>query len=183
MQVEQRPLSEITPYEQNPRRNDGAVKAVADSIREFGFRQPIVVDPQGVIVVGHTRWKAARELKLETVPVHVAHDLTPEQARAYRLADNKTNELAEWDDDLLAEEIKSLLDDDYEVDALGFGEDEISSLLDDSPTVKPLDTQAPPKMTWVLIGIPTVQFGDISEAIEQIAGHEDAIIEQTVTSE
>lgn len=93
MQVEQRPLAEIRPYENNPRDNDAAVDAVAESIRRFGFRQPIVVDAEGVIVVGHTRWKAAQKLGLQTVPVHVATDLTPEQIRAYRIADNKTDEL------------------------------------------------------------------------------------------
>ena len=101
MKIEQRKLAEIIPYEQNPRQNDDAVDAVAKSIREFGFRQPIVVDAEGVIICGHTRWKAAQKLGLEKVPVHVAKDLTPEQIKAYRIADNKTAELAEWDFDLL----------------------------------------------------------------------------------
>ena len=100
MKIELRPLAEIKPYEKNPRDNDAAVDAVAQSIRQFGFRQPIVVDEHGVIVCGHTRWKAAQKLGLEKVPVHVARDLTPEQIRAYRIADNKTNELAEWNLDL-----------------------------------------------------------------------------------
>jgi ParB/RepB/Spo0J family partition protein len=83
-------VDEITPYPNNPRVNDGAVEAVARSIREFGFRQPIVVDQATASsMVGHTRWKAAKHLGLERVPVHVA-DLTPEQAKAYRLADNRT---------------------------------------------------------------------------------------------
>jgi len=96
MKIELRPLAEIKPYEKNPRLNDGAVDAVAESIRRFGFRQPIVVDADGVIVVGHTRWKAAVRLGLDKVPVHVGHELTPEQAKAYRIADNKTGDLATW---------------------------------------------------------------------------------------
>ena len=87
MKVEVRKTDEVKPYEQNPRVNDGAVEAVAKSIREFGFRQPIVVDEAGVIIVGHTRWKAAKVLGLAEVPVHVAVGLSPEKARAYRLAE------------------------------------------------------------------------------------------------
>jgi len=82
MNIELRSLDSIKPYDQNPRRNDGAVDAVARSITDFGFRQPVVVDEEGVIIVGHTRWKAAKHLGLTEVPVHVAHGLTPEQARA-----------------------------------------------------------------------------------------------------
>jgi ParB-like chromosome segregation protein Spo0J len=78
----------ITPYDRNPRINDNAVDAVARSIEEFGFRQPVVVDEDNVIIVGHTRWKAATKLGLERIPVHVAEGLTPEKAKAYRIADN-----------------------------------------------------------------------------------------------
>lgn len=87
----------MNPYANNPRLNDGAVDAVAASIKEFGFKVPIVVDSDGVIVTGHTRVKAAEKLGLESVPVIVASDLSPEQVKAFRLADNKTSELAEWD--------------------------------------------------------------------------------------
>src|SRR5713226_7826471 len=86
MLVEMRPIASIRPYENNPRLNDAAVDAVAASIKAFGFRQPIVVDENGVIICGHTRYKAALKLGLEKVPVHVAKDLTPEQVRAYRVA-------------------------------------------------------------------------------------------------
>src|SRR6185436_6503649 len=105
MQIEQRKLADIKPYDNNPRLNDAAVDTVAASIREFGFRQPIVVDSDGVIVVGHTRWKAAQKLGLERVPVHVAAELSPEQAKAYRLADNQTATLSEWDPERLAVEL------------------------------------------------------------------------------
>ncbi len=97
MIVELRSLSEIKPYDNNPRDNDAAVDAVAASIKEFGFRAPIIVDADFVIIVGHTRWKAAKKLGLDRVPVHIATELTPAQAKAYRIADNKTGELADWD--------------------------------------------------------------------------------------
>ena len=83
MQIEQRPLASIRPYERNPRLNDHAVQAVADSIRKFGFRQPLLVDEESVIICGHTRWKAAQALAMETVPVHVATDMSPEDVRTY----------------------------------------------------------------------------------------------------
>lgn len=112
------PIDSIIPYERNPRRNDGAVEAVAASIREFGFKVPIVVDADNVIVTGHTRHKAARKLGLTECPCIRADDLTPEQVRAYRLADNKVAELAEWDFDLLAAELAELPD--FEMEAFGF---------------------------------------------------------------
>lgn len=130
LSVELRPLAAIRPYERNPRINDAAVAAVAESITRFGFRQPIVVDADGVIVCGHVRWKAAVQLGLAEVPVHVAADLTPEQARAYRIADNKTAELAEWDLDLLPAELAELRDAGVDWALLGFGADELAKLLD-----------------------------------------------------
>jgi DNA modification methylase len=147
MEIELRPLAEIKPYEKNPRVNDMAVEAVARSIREFGFRQPIVVDGDGVIVVGHTRWKAAAKLGLERVPVHVARELTPEQAKAYRIADNKTADLAQWDLELLPGELAELQALDVDLSLLGFDEDELAKLFD--PGVKdgltdPDDVPAPP---------------------------------------
>jgi DNA modification methylase len=129
MQIELWPLEQVKPYERNPRQNDGAVDAVAASIKEFGFRQPIVVDRDGVIVVGHTRWKAAQKLGLKEVPVHVAADLTPDQAKAYRLADNATNELAQWDKGLLPFELADLQAVGFDLGLLGFGEDELAKYL------------------------------------------------------
>ena len=123
--VEMRPTDQVKPYEANPRQNDQAVEAVANSIREFGFRQPIVVDADGVIIVGHTRWKAAKALGLEKVPVHVARDLTPEQVRAYRLADNATADLADWDYELLSIELAAIIPEFQNIDwsSLGFSAD------------------------------------------------------------
>ena len=112
------PIKSIRPYEKNPRRNDEAVDAVAASIREFGWQQPIVLDKDGVIIAGHTRYKAAKKLKCDTVPVVVADDLTEDQVKAYRLADNKTGELAEWDTALLGEELAELAD--FDMSQFGF---------------------------------------------------------------
>lgn len=128
MQIEMRPTESIKPYDRNPRKNDDAVKAVERSIREFGFRQPIVVDEHGVIVVGHTRWKAAQSLGLPEVPVHVAVGLTPQQIRAYRIADNKTNEYAEWNVELLATEVEALRLDEYDLSQLALSESELKAL-------------------------------------------------------
>ena len=130
MKIELRPPAEIKPYEKNPRVNDGAVDAVAESIKQFGFRQAIVVDGEGVIVVGHTRWKAAQKLGLDKVPVHVASELTPEQARAYRLADNKSHELSGWNLELLAAELQELHVSDVDLESLGFTDIELAGLLD-----------------------------------------------------
>src|SRR6516162_4753081 len=99
MHIELRSLAEIKPYHNNPRVNEPGVDAVAASIQAFGFRQPIVVDEDGVIIVGHTRYKAAVKLGLEKVPVHVAVGLSPAQVKAYRIADNQTATLSQWDDD------------------------------------------------------------------------------------
>lgn len=136
MQIEMRRLTEITPYPDNPRQNDAAVEAVASSIREFGFRQPIVVDEAGVIIVGHTRYKAAVKLGLEFVPVHVAVGLTPAQAKAYRLADNQTATLATWDDDKLAAELIALQGLDFDLALAGFSAEELARLL--APPTEPL---------------------------------------------
>src|SRR4030081_2863220 len=130
MQVELRSITSIRPYENNPRLNDQAVDAVAASIREFGFRQPIVVDENGVIIVGHTRYKAALKLGLKKVPVHVAKGLTPAQAKAYRLADNQTATLSHWDESLLPIELAALQEMDFNLDLTGFSSEDIQRYLE-----------------------------------------------------
>ena len=122
-------IAEVTPYERNPRNNDQAVEAVAKSIKEFGWRAPLVVDKDHVIICGHTRWKAARQLGLDTVPVHVASDLTPEQIQAYRIADNKTAEIADWNYDLLPLELRELQGAQFDLSLLGFDTSELEELL------------------------------------------------------
>ena len=132
MQIINMKFSEIHPYEKNPRFNDGAVEAVANSIKEFGFQQPIVVDKDFVVVVGHTRLKAAEQLGLTEVPVVIAENLTPEQVQAYRIADNKTGEIAEWNYDLLPIELRDLQEKDFDLSLLGFDTDELDRLLNGS---------------------------------------------------
>ena len=122
-------ITDIIPYDKNPRINEGAVEAVANSIKEFGWRAPIVVDKDMVIICGHTRLKAAIHLGLEEVPVHIADNLTPEQVQAYRIADNKTGEIAEWDYSLLPVELKELQAADFDLSLLGFNADELDQLL------------------------------------------------------
>ena len=120
MQIEYKRLDEIKPYENNPRKNDEAVQYVANSIRSFGFKVPIVIDRKGVIVAGHTRYKAAKILKLKEVPCVVADELSDEQIRAFRLVDNKTQELAEWDWNIIFEELDSI--EDIDMTKLGFAD-------------------------------------------------------------
>jgi DNA modification methylase len=151
MKIELWELSRVRPYENNPRKNEAAVDAVANAIQEFGFRQPIVVDGEGVIVVGHTRFFAAQKLGLATVPIHVATDLTPAQIKAYRLADNKLHELS----DLLPIELADLQGMDFNIDLLGFSADDLAEILD--PGVQegqcdPDDVPAPPDEAITKLG-------------------------------
>ena len=146
MQIYDKRLDEIKPYENNPRHNDNAVDAVANSIREFGFKVPIVVDSEGVIVAGHTRYKAAKKLGLKTVPCLVADDLNEEQINAFRLADNKVGELATWDLDTLKVELDNI----GEIDMSEFGfslndltEDETYTRKIEPPTYEPTEETAP----------------------------------------
>jgi DNA modification methylase len=173
MEITLRPLIEIKPYEQNPRINDAAVDAVAESIGQFGFRQPIVVDSEGVIVCGHTWWKAAQKLGLDQVPVHVVRDLTPEQVRAYRVADNKTAELAEWNMELLPIELAELQGAGIDWSLLGFDEDDLARLLDpgikqgltdpDEVPEPPDEAVTQPGDLWIL-GDHRLMCGDSSRA-------------------
>ena len=132
----------LIPYANNPRLNDNAVDAVAASIKEFGFKVPIVVDGDNVIINGHTRLKAAHKLGLKQVPVIVADDLTPEQVKAFRLADNKTSELAEWDMDKLDIELDGIADidmSDFGFDDDAFGLDAEDQGLEDEKTSEDKD--------------------------------------------
>lgn len=121
-------LSSVRRYDNNPRDNARAVQKVADSIREFGWQQPIVVDSDRVIIAGDTRYQAAVLLGLEKVPVLVASSLSPEKARAYRLADNKTGDLATWDDMKLAEELKGIMGSLGDIGLTGFATGEFEAL-------------------------------------------------------
>lgn len=138
------PIDKVVPYDKNPRNNDDAVEPTAESIKQFGWQQPIVVDKNNIIVAGHTRYKAAKKLKLKEVPIVYAQHkdgtwLTEEEVNAYRLADNKTGELAEWDDDLLAGE----LDDITDIDMSDFGFD-VSDDIEQSEEAKDDDFDEEP---------------------------------------
>ncbi|MGL6196089.1 MAG: ParB N-terminal domain-containing protein, partial [Thermoguttaceae bacterium] len=155
--VELRDTASVRPYERNPRKNAQAVDAVAASLKEFGFRQPIVIDAEGVIIAGHTRYQAALKLGLTKIPVHVATDLTPAQVKAYRIADNKTAELSDWDFDILPIEITELQDIGFDLDLLSFSEKELTQLLNvnvKQGQIDPDDIPEPPDE-------PVSQRGDI----------------------
>lgn len=141
MKIQQRKITDIKPYPNNPRKiPDKAINAVARSLEEFGFRQPIVVDDDDVIIIGHTRLQAAAKLGMTKVPVHVAEGMAPEKARALRLADNKTGELAKWDDDKLLAEVQALRDVDFaDLDKLGFD----VGLFDKTERAEPVSSSLP----------------------------------------
>lgn len=129
-------IKDLKPYEKNPRKNENAVEYVANSIKEFGFKVPIVVDKNNVIVAGHTRYKAAKKLGLKEVPVIIADDLTEEQVKAFRLADNKVGDFATWDNDLLEEELSDILD--LEMEDFGFSfDDDDPEVVEDNPDIEP----------------------------------------------
>jgi ParB-like chromosome segregation protein Spo0J len=131
MKVELFDIEKLVPYARNPRVTAPAVDKVAASIKEFGFRQPIVVDSEMVIIVGHVRYQAAQKLGLKKVPVHVAEGMTPEQVKAYRIADNRTGEEAQWDNELLGLEIGELENLEFDSALLGFDESELRLLHQD----------------------------------------------------
>ena len=114
MQIIYKKIEDLKPYKNNPRKNDEAVPYVVESIKNFGFKVPIIIDKNNEIVAGHTRYKASLELKLKEVPCIIADDLSEEQIKAFRLADNKVAEKAEWDMDLLELELKDIVDIDME---------------------------------------------------------------------
>ncbi|MFN0132230.1 MAG: DNA modification methylase [Phycisphaerales bacterium] len=187
MHIELRSVESIKPYEANPRKNDAAVGAVARSIREFGFRQPIVVDTDGVIVVGHTRWRAAGRLGLKEVPVHVARELTPEEARAYRIADNQTASIAEFDEELLHQELADLKALDFDLGTLGFDDDQLKELLAPRGTegeVDPDDVPEPPETAvtqpgeLIVLGAHKLLCGDSTKPgdVQKLMGDERAVL-------
>ena len=130
MKVELAPIDTIKPYPNNPRKlSETAIEKVAQSIQEFGFRQPIVIDKDRIIVVGHTRYRASKKLGYKKVPITIAENLTKEQINAYRIADNRTNEEAKWDEELLKMELKELDYKDFDLKMTGFDDKQINDLL------------------------------------------------------
>jgi len=150
LKIEYVRVDDIIPYDKNPRRNDKAVDAVAASMRSFGFKVPIVIDENNVIVCGHTRIKAAKRLGIEEAPCVRAVDLTPEQIRAFRVADNKVSELAEWDDALLAGEVAALPEFDFE--QFGFDLGDIAPQGDVDTEEDAFDVDAEPEAVFVKPG-------------------------------
>lgn len=158
MNIIQKAVSELKEYEYNPRNNDEAVQAVAESIEQFGFKVPIIIDREGVIIAGHTRKKAAERLGLASVPCIVAEDLTPEQIKAFRLADNKTGELAEWDFDLLEKELAELTAFDIDMSLFGFDENIFDIFFDEVPN----EIQLPREEVGTAIKRRSLKFGSVT---------------------
>ena len=129
MKIKNVAIDTVIPYARNPRNNQGAIAKVAGSIKEFGWQQPIVVDSEMVVIAGHTRLAAAQSLGMDKVPIVIAENLTPAQVKAYRLADNRVSQEAEWDHDLLTLELQDLVGEEYDLDLTGFSDDELAALL------------------------------------------------------
>jgi len=146
MKIQEVNIDDIIPYAKNPRQNDEAIAKVASSLKEFGWRQPIVVDKEMVVIAGHTRLGAARRLNYKKVPIHIATDLTENQIKAYRIADNRVGQEAKWDEDLLSLELKDLQLDGYDLEQTGFNDDELDALLAEAVTEGLVDEdQVPPE--------------------------------------
>lgn len=164
MRIETWPIDRPKPYPNNPRINDDAVKGVADSIQAFGWQQPIVVDSDGVVIVGHTRLKAAKLLGLKEVPVTVASDLTPDEVAAYRLADNRTAEKAAWDMDALKLELKGI---ELDMSPWFSGQDMSAYNPDDFGTDFTLDDSDAPHYRHVALELSQKQFDVLTAAVER----------------
>lgn len=169
MKIVEKKLADIRPYDNNPRLNDAAVQAVAESLKKFGWQQPIVIDRKGVIVCGHTRYKAALELGMKTAPCKYADELTDEEITAYRLVDNKTAELAEWDVDKMTEELAKCSE--FDMSAFGFYESEEPENPNDTveddydESTDEIEPQAKPGDKWML-GEHILVCGDATKEID-----------------
>lgn len=177
MDVFMKNMDEIRPYEKNPRRNDDAVKYVAASIKEFGFKVPIIIDKNNVIVAGHTRFKAAKKLGISVVPCIVADDLTDEQIKAFRLADNKVAEAAEWDFELLGQELDDIIEIDMESFGFNFDIDEESLEVEEDDFEAELPAEPKAKLGDVYqLGDHRLMCGDstLIEDVEKLMNNEKA---------
>ena len=165
MQIIEKRLAELTPYENNPQNNDEAVDGVAASIKEFGFKVPIIIDNNNIIVCGHTRYKAAQQLKLEAVPCIIADDLTDAQIKAFRLADNKVAEKATWNEDLKFLELSEI--EPLGIDMLQFG---FEDLLKDSIDLNDLDDNTEKNNVIVSINCGSLfNYEEIKERLQNLA--------------
>jgi ParB-like chromosome segregation protein Spo0J len=186
VQIEQVATADLIPYARNARtHSESQVAQIAGSIQEFGFTNPVLIDSENGIIAGHGRVMAAQKLGLQSVPCIRLGHLSDAQKRAYILADNRIALNSGWDEAMLQMELSELHADDVDLGLLGFDAEEVSKLLGydsladkgETAELKQLKVQPPPPMTWVLIGIPTVRFGQINEAVEQIALLPDIICE------
>lgn len=185
MKIETWPIKNVKPYPANPRVNDGAVDAVAKSIEAFGFRQPIVVDKDGVVIAGHTRLKAAEKLGMIVVPVHVASDMSPDKVRGYRLADNRTAELSEWNFDLLVTEIKALEELGLDTSLLGWDAAELAELfaqetvglVDEDEVPAPPDEPVTQAGDLIILGNHRLLCGDSGNAADLATLLDGAVID------
>ncbi|MCY3636389.1 MAG: ParB N-terminal domain-containing protein [bacterium] len=169
MEVTAWPIDQLTPHPTNPRSiSDHAVQAVAELIRRYGWRQPIVADTDGVIVVGHTRFYAARLLGHDTVPVHVAAELSDEEAMGYRIGDNAANRLTDWDPALLYDTL-SQMGDDYDelAKATALEKSTIEALLDPKP--EGILTEATEATYWVTLSVPAEKREELDAAVARLA--------------
>lgn len=154
LQIVYKKIDELIPYENNPRNNDRAIEAVAKSIKEFGFKVPLIIDKDGEIAAGHTRLKAAKELGLEEVPCIIADDLSEAQIKAFRIADNKVSEFSDWDFELLDNELEELkdMDLDFNMEDFGFSNSEKDDLEDEYVDINDenldLDSHSENKMSF-----------------------------------
>jgi ParB-like chromosome segregation protein Spo0J len=183
MRTEMRPIAEVKRYWRNPRKKQNIDKMAAALVR-FGWRQPIVVDKNGTIIVGDTRYLGAMANGYTHVPVWPATDLTEAQVHAYRIADNRLAEESEWDEAFLTAELELLqtlgIERSELEEATAFNEKELAGYLDvEEPdhTLSAMEVNPFPPFTWVLIGIPTERYYEIAEAIEQISGVPDIFAE------
>lgn len=167
MNIIDKSLTDIIPYENNPRNNDEAVEPVANSIKEFGFKVPIVIDKNNIIVAGHTRYRAAKKLGLETVPCIVADDLNEEQIKAFRLADNKVSEIATWDYNALNFELENIL----ELDMTMFDFD-MSSINDTFGTDFELPNEDKPQTRTITLSLAEEQYEIAMNCIEYITNND-----------
>jgi len=167
-----RALSSISPYENNPRINAQAVGAVAESLRAFGWQQPIVVDVDGVIIVGHTRYQAALSMGWTEGWIKVADNLTPSQAAAYRLADNRVGELADWDEEKLMAELAALDADEFDLSGLGFTDEELGRVSTqakkDLRYLEDFEVMPKPKPKWILISAAEDECSAIMSAVNNL---------------
>ena len=162
----------ITEYENNPRFNDEAVGKVAESIKEFGFKVPIIIDKDNIIIAGHTRYKAAKELGIDKVPCIVASDLTPEQVKAFRLADNKVSEFSSWDEGKLYNELMELQTMDFNIESFGFDIKEVMGIEDNFNTDFELPDSDKPQSRTITLSLVEEQFDIINSCTDYVIENE-----------